>query len=197
MNTIREQKNAIRTKYKERRRALNRLEKKERDLALCKKVMTLASYRYAEIILAYFPLQDEIDITYLLEEAKNQGKKIAFPRCNMATSTMTFHYVSSFSQMDKGAMGICEPSSALPEFSPDEALTFPTLCLVPALVYDKKGYRLGYGKGFYDRFLPTLKGAKVGLIYSDFIIESVPRGKFDLCVDVLVTEKGVKTTNAD
>jgi len=62
---------------------------------------------------------------------------------------------------------------------------------LPAIIYDKKGYRLGYGKGYYDRFLSSVKGTKAGLIYSDFIIDEIPHGRYDLRADVVITEKGV------
>ena len=63
------------------------------------------------------------------------------------------------------------------------------------MVYDKHGYRLGYGKGYYDRYLGNYSGSKVGMIYSDYIIDSLPRGRFDLNVDFIVTEKGLRVVD--
>ena len=68
------------------------------------------------------------------------------------------------------------------------------VCFVPGLVYDKAGYRLGYGKGFYDRYLSSFTGCTIGVVYSDYILPEVPRGRFDMSVDILLTEKGVKVT---
>ena len=65
---------------------------------------------------------------------------------------------------------------------------------MPGLVYDKAGYRLGYGKGFYDRYLSHFSGCTLGVVYSDYILPTVPRGRFDVSVDILLTEKGVKMT---
>ena len=62
---------------------------------------------------------------------------------------------------------------------------------IPGIVYDKKGYRIGYGGGYYDRYLSSFKGTKVGVAYTDFIANSVPHGRFDLAVDVLITERGI------
>ena len=67
------------------------------------------------------------------------------------------------------------------------------VCFVPGLLYDKAGFRLGYGKGFYDRYLSSFSGCKIGVIYSDYILPVVPRGRFDVSVDTLLTEKGVKS----
>ena len=54
-------------------------------------------------------------------------------------------------------------------------------------------FRLGYGKGFYDRYLSEFKGSRIGIVYSDYIMPTVPRGRFDVSVDILLTENGVKT----
>lgn len=197
MNIIREKKNEIRAKFKQLRRDMDPILKKQYDAAVCKRILDLASFRYSEILLMYSPLKGEIDISPLISEALSQGKRIAFPRCDKDTSTMSYHFIKAISDLEPGAMGILEPRSDLPIYDPVSELTTPTLCLVPALVYDRGGYRLGYGKGYYDRFLPEYRGAKIGLIYTDFIVDYVPRGKFDICVDVLVTEKGVKAINAD
>ena len=68
--------------------------------------------------------------------------------------------------------------------------------LVPAVVFDKEGYRIGYGKGFYDRFLSNFTGVKVGLVYSNMILPKVPRGRFDKHVDIIISERGVVAVNA-
>ena len=65
------------------------------------------------------------------------------------------------------------------------------ICIVPAMTYDRKGFRLGYGKGFYDRFLPKFMGVKIGFCYSSFMRNQLPRGRYDISVDSIITEKGV------
>ena len=67
----------------------------------------------------------------------------------------------------------------------------PVHILVPGIAFSAGGYRLGYGKGYYDRYLSSFKGTKVGVAYTDFIANSVPHGRFDLAVDVLITERGI------
>ncbi|MBE6574058.1 MAG: 5-formyltetrahydrofolate cyclo-ligase [Ruminococcaceae bacterium] len=197
MSIVREQKNEIRVKYKALRASLDKEHKVVCDHKICKRFLSLASYRYSDILLLYSPIKDEIDISEIALTALRQGKKIAFPKCNTDTNTMTYHYISDLSELTPGAMNIPEPSSSAPIFELSDSEKKPTLCLVPALVFDTNGYRIGYGKGYYDRFLCDFKGTTVGLIYADFVLNSIPRGKYDLSVDVLVTEKGVKTTNAN
>ena len=65
---------------------------------------------------------------------------------------------------------------------------------MPGLVYDSKGYRLGYGKGFYDRYLSSFRGNIIGVVYSDYILPEVPKGRFDISIKIILTEKGVIVT---
>ena len=185
---IKEEKNRIRSLYKEKRAAISAEEKQRRDAAICKRFLSLSSYRFADTILLYSPLKNEIDTLPIALDALEKGKKIAYPRC-IEGNEMVYHYITSPNQLASGKYGIFEPSPELPLFSPsDEGIA---LCVLPAIVYDKRGFRLGYGKGYYDRFLSSFKGTKAGLIYSDFIVDKIPVGRFDLCSDVIITEKGV------
>ncbi|MBR5515901.1 MAG: 5-formyltetrahydrofolate cyclo-ligase [Clostridia bacterium] len=196
MNIL-EEKNRLRAEYKAKRRAISNEQKAEYDNAICKKVTELASYRYSTIILAYAHLADEIDITPIILDALTKGKKVAFPRCDTQSNTMTYHFINNLEELEAGAMGIYEPHADAPVCNIKSFENELVICFIPALLYDKDGYRLGYGKGYYDRFLQNYKGSKIGLIYSDFIIPCVPKGKYDLSADVLITEKGVKPINAN
>lgn len=197
MKELREQKNEIRARYKALRRGMAPTVKQEYDRTICNRFLSLASYRYAEVLLFYSPLPGEIDIMPIARDALSRGKKIAFPLCQTESNTMTYHYITDLSQLKPGSFGISEPSPELEMYDVRSSENVSSICFVPALAYDKAGYRIGYGKGYYDRFLAEFKGSRIGVVYSDFILPSVPRGKFDLNVNVLVTEKGVKTTNAD
>ena len=185
---IKEEKNRIRSLYKEKRSAIPRDIKQIMDSAICKRFLSLSSYRFADTILLYSPLKNEIDTLPIAADALEKGKKIAYPRC-IEDNEMVYHYITSTDQLTPGKYGIMEPSPSLPVFSPEDDSR--AVCVLPAIVYDKRGYRLGYGKGYYDRFLSSFKGTKAGLIYSDFIIDRIPVGRFDLSSDVVITEKGV------
>ncbi|MCL2518582.1 MAG: 5-formyltetrahydrofolate cyclo-ligase, partial [Oscillospiraceae bacterium] len=163
------------------------------DKKICERFMALVTYRYAEALLMYAPHGSEIDVSHIARHALQSGKIVAYPRCDTQGYTMDYHIINSFDELEKGAYGIMEPLANLPVYDIDSGLK--TVCIVPALVYDRHGYRIGYGKGYYDRFLAGFKGARVGLVYNDFIVSNVPRGRYDLAVDVLVTEKGVKALN--
>ena len=106
---------------------------------------------------------------------------------------MSHCIVQSLDELKTGAYGILEPPEDAPVYEPEKD-TGAAVCFVPGLVYDKAGYRLGYGKGFYDRYLSAFSGCTIGVVYSDYILPVVPRGRFDVSVDILLTEKGVKIT---
>ena len=190
MFEIRKRKNEIREKYRAKRLALDPTVKAEADAKICEAFISSATYRYAAILLLYAPKSDEVDVFPIARKALADGKKVAFPRCITGSHDMNFHFVENLDVLERGAYGLLEPPESLEIY--DRAATFPAACVVPALVYDKKGYRLGYGKGYYDRYLGSFTGSKVGLIYSSFIIDEVPRGRFDLSVDFIVTERGIR-----
>ncbi len=170
---------------------MDKEEKAGRDLAICEAATSLVSFRYAEYVLLYASTENEIDVDPIALAAWEKGKKVAFPKCEKNTHTMNYHIVTSLDELTPDAYGIREPSENLPVFDP-ETDSGSAVCFVPGLVYDRSGYRLGYGKGFYDRYLSAFSGCRIGVVYSDFILNTVPRGRYDVTVDILLTEKGVK-----
>ena len=181
-------KDALRREYKSRRAAIPSEIKKALDTEISKNAVALASFRFADTVLVYAPTGSEIDLTPIVSRALECGKKVAFPVCNTENKTMTFKLVRSLSELVAGAYSIPEPAADAEELT-DFARS---ICIVPGLVFDREGFRVGYGKGYYDRFLSQYRETKIGLVYSDFILDCVPRGRFDQCVDILVCEKGVK-----
>ena len=105
---------------------------------------------------------------------------------------MTFRYVSSLSEFLPGSYSIPEPPKDATAFSSDTK----ALCVVPALAFDTLGFRIGYGKGYYDRFLKNFDGYTVGAVYSELLSELLPRGYYDMAVDIIITERRIIETNA-
>ncbi|MBO4932114.1 MAG: 5-formyltetrahydrofolate cyclo-ligase [Clostridia bacterium] len=191
---IKKQKDDIREEYKEIRRQMSADEKQKRDAAICTAAENLVSFRYAEYVLLYAAAADEIDVSAIAEAAFAKGKKVLFPRCDKKTHTMTYHEVKSLDELIPDSYNdIAEPPEENPIYDAQRD-TGGAVCFVPGLVYDKAGYRLGYGKGFYDRYLSAFSGCTIGVVYSDYILNEVPRGRFDVSVDILLTEKGVRVT---
>ncbi len=195
---IRTRKNEIRAQYKAYRAALSAEEQSARDMRICQLFLSSITYRYAKVILMYAPLDGEIDVMPIAIQALADGKTVAFPRCRTESCTMEYHVVKSIDELGSGAYGIREPQDSAPVWHAAEALAEDhPVCLVPGLVFDRAGYRVGYGKGYYDRYLNTFPGVRVGIVYADCVLGEIPRGRFDLAVDVLVTDKGVRAVNAN
>ena len=194
MNPIREEKDRIRDSYLEKRKAMTEEERLRRDSRICEIAQGLVSFRHAEVILFYAPTQYEIDVMPLAELALARGKQIAFPRCDTESHSMDYHFVTDLTQLSPEAYNIREPDPSLPVYDREKDGR-TAICFVPGAVYDKGGYRIGYGKGYYDRYLNGFSGCKIGVVYSDFITARVPRGRYDIATDILLTEKGVKPTS--
>ena len=191
MTPIKKEKDVIRKDCSDRRNAINQELHKSMDEKICNLATSLVSFRYADIILLYAPIKSEIDVMPIFEKAIALGKKVAFPRCNVEERTMRFHFVSSLEELTPCAYGIREPSEDAPVYDPDTAQG-SAVCYVPGLAFDAYGYRLGYGKGYYDKFMHSFNGCTIGVVYSDFILNSLPKGRFDKHCDVMLTEKGLK-----
>lgn len=188
---IKEEKNALRKMYAEKRSSLDAEKKRLLDEKIIERFISLATYRYTHTLLLYYPVKGEIDVRPLITHALGSGKRVALPKCEAKDSVMHFHYINSLSELEEGRFGIMEPSEKAEMFDPKD-LHGPCTVIIPALAYDKKGYRLGYGKGFYDRYFGTSQISTVGLIYNDFLADRLPHGKYDIAVDLLVSEKGVR-----
>lgn len=153
---------------------------------LCNGIEALKEYKDADVILLYFPTRSEPDISPLADIARRDGKKIAFPISVTKDCTLDFRFISSPDELEIGAYGIREPKADAERAT----LSEHTLCVVPALAVDTDGYRLGYGKGYYDRFLSTFEGNAVVAIHSSLVCERLPRNDTDIPLKTIITETG-------
>lgn len=184
---IRNQKRVIRKVNKEKRAEMPKDIKAEKDRKICDYIINSMSFKYADVLLMFCPTNEEIDILPLFEAAKKEGKRVAFPKC-YAKGIMKFFYVDDLSELKEGKYGIKAPNEG-EEF----VSSLHPLCIVPSLSATKKGTRLGYGGGFYDRFLHKFEGISICVQYDEFVTEELPQEKrYDKKFDVLVTESGVE-----
>ena len=188
-NNTKDEKNTLRAIYREKREALDAETRRPWDEAICAAVAASASFRYADIVLGYSPFGFEIDVTPLLLRTLEAGKRIALPR-TYGKGLMNFHYVTSLDELESGAYGILEPREDAPLYEDVPA----TLCLVPGILFDRTGLRIGYGGGYYDRFLRDHEVNTLGIIYRSFVLPSVPGGRYDRHVSAIATERGILPT---
>lgn len=188
---IRPIKTELRQKYRSLRQSMPPEIKEERDEAIAHQVKRLWQYQNNDILLIYVSTAIEVDTFRIIRRAFEDGKKVAVPRCVPDSRNMEFYYIDSTDDLTPGMFGVLEPSA-------DPARLYRErdggLCIVPAFSYDWSGYRLGYGKGYYDRFLSRFEGNIVGICYSDCVQRSLPHGRFDRPVELLVTEKYLRRT---
>ncbi|MBQ7500601.1 MAG: 5-formyltetrahydrofolate cyclo-ligase [Clostridia bacterium] len=189
MNDIKTLKNEKRKHFKQLRIDYGEERRAVSDGLICRRIASLASFRYAEAVLLYAPLEYEVDVTAVAEEGWRSGKTICFPKCG-ERSKMDFHIVDSPEKLLPGAFGVSEPNGECPLFEPYGSGE-GTVCIVPGLSFDRGGYRLGYGGGYYDRYLSKYKGTKIGVVYDELLSDELPRGRYDLRVDIIVTDRKI------
>lgn len=178
--------------YKELRSALTEKEIHEKSAQICERIITSSWYKKAEIILGYYPLGKEVAILPVLEHALSAGKTIVLPRTEK-DGFMDFYKIESLdSDVAEGSFHIMEPHRECelyerPNFCKKEAV----VALVPGVVFDEKGNRYGYGRGFYDRYFARFNDiCRVGIAY-DFQIskKSLEVSVTDIKMHRIVTEK--------
>lgn len=188
---IRPIKTELRQKYRSLRQSMPQEIKEQKDTAIATQVRRLWQYQRNNILLIYVSTSIEVDTFRIIRQALEDGKRVAVPRCVPDTRNMEFYYIDSIDELDPGMFGVLEPA-ANPERLYKES--DGGLCIVPAFSYDWRGFRLGYGKGYYDRFLSKFEGNIVGICYSECVQRSLPHGRFDRPVELLVTESYLRRT---
>lgn len=170
-------KKTLRAKIREQKRAMSEEEIRERSEKLGQLFADSQLYREATTIYGYLPYNQEVRTVPMLERALKDGKRVAVPK--VYGDEMKFICMTDLTQVEKGYAGIPEPVEDGPVAEDQTALV-----LMPGLAFDKEGHRIGYGGGFYDKFLaaepnhPTL-----ALCYEFQMVKELPTEEFDIPVD--------------
>ncbi|MDO4945860.1 MAG: 5-formyltetrahydrofolate cyclo-ligase [Ruminococcus sp.] len=179
-------KSALRKRFKSVRLSMSDDEKNACDKKIWNNVVGLPEYRACSDLLIYVSSNIEVSTREIMTSAFGE-KNVLCPKCVSGTNKMYFYDISDFSRLERGAYGILEPDDSCEMRKVFEN----AVCIVPGLSYDGRGYRLGFGKGYYDRFLSDFDGIKIGLCYECCISEILPNDKYDIKADILVTEKQI------
>ena len=173
-------KQELRSAIRARKRAMTQEEIQIRSDALCRKFLESDAYRRASTLYGYLPYNQEVRTWPILERAIADGKRVAVPK--VYGDEMKFIYLEDLTQVEKGYSGIPEPIADEPVAEDKTALV-----LMPGLAFDPQGHRIGYGGGFYDKFLsrepnhPTL-----ALCYEFQMVEHLETEEFDIPVDTVL-----------
>jgi 5-formyltetrahydrofolate cyclo-ligase len=186
--TVQQQKQQKRTEYAAIRQAFSEQEKKQLDLELQSRFLALPEYYAATVVFAYVAKTEEIETRGIINAALANNKLVAVPKCS-ADGNLEFYYISGLHQLAPGGFGVLEPKTDVCKKVEDYS---GGICAVPGLAFSTEGCRLGYGKGYYDRFLKMFDGVKVGLAASSCIGLKLPTEEHDIPVDIIITEKYVR-----
>ncbi len=186
MNSIQKQRAELRQKYLNLRQALPTQTWQRQSQEICNMLAQSELIKNAEVILGFMSFRQEPDLTVLYKQFSQ--KKWGFPRCQ--DQDLTWHCVNPLDFLNSteiGKFGILEPISTLPKIN----LADVDVILVPAILSDQRGYRLGYGGGFYDRFLETQAGFTISIAFADFIVETFPNQTWDIPTKAICSENGI------
>ena len=192
---IRQQKRALRLRMRQlRRRQPNKEEAAARVFA---ELMQSPEYRNATTLLFYVSLPDELPTHCAISDALSQGKRVVVPYC-VGLDLGLFH-LTDFEELQPGSLGILEPKLQLRYLQGREvAPSSLDLLIVPGLAFTPRGARLGQGRGYYDRLIPTLKDQAylVGVAFECQLLESLPVAAHDAEMQIVITEKAVYHQNS-
>ena len=178
-------KKEIRKIVKERRSLLLPEEETAASRKILELLISLPEYREADTVYCYVDYNHEVQTWPVMERAMADGKQVAVPRVD--GKNMDFYYITSKVDLESGYFGIMEPKVGLPIAEEKEALF-----LMPGVAFDRAHHRVGYGGGFYDRYLERMPELKtVAVAYECQMFEAVPFEEFDIRPEVLITEAGI------
>lgn len=187
-------KTEMRRRFRELREAIDPAKRQSIDAAIAAQVEALPEFASVQGVFTYLSVGAEVDTRAIIRAAWQAGKLVAVPRCVPGTNLMRWHRLDSFEGLESGSFGIEEPPDD--EATLVDPASWPVgraIAIVPGYSFDERGYRLGYGGGFYDVFLPAFKGVAVGLCRAcQFSEEPLPCDAHDIPVGIVVTENGVK-----
>ena len=191
MDTAALEKQRLREEHLAAREALSEQERSVLDDRITQKLLATSEYAEATTVLTYVSVSSEVSTRMFIECALRDGKTVAVPRC-LPGHCLEFVAIASLEQLVAAPFNLLEPAKELPAVTEDQKNN--SICIVPALLVDTKGDRLGYGAGFYDRFLSTYPGKKICLAYQQSLSRTtLPHTAFDVAVDVVITESEVLT----
>jgi len=166
-------------------------DRERRSAAICGLVVASPSYAAARAIHCYLPMRSEVDTRPLIADALARGKQVAVPIFVPKAAELAHTWIESLAAaaLTPGAFGTLNPR--------DLRLAAPgdwDLAIVPLLAFDRRGYRLGYGKGYYDRLLAASPVTTIGVGFADQETDALPAEAHDIALDWVITEREVIQT---
>lgn len=164
------------------RQSLSKEDAAIKSITILNKLFGTEQYQQAECIYCYIDFNNEVMTMPLIRKAVKDGKRVAVPR--ISGDSMEFYYIRSHAELEKGSYGIMEPCASCPQAEETDAVL-----VMPGVAFDRENHRIGYGGGFYDRYLERENSHyKIALAYEFQIFEHIPYEEHDICPDVVLSE---------
>ena len=175
------QKAALRAEIKNRIASMTREEMSRQSIAVCMRLAQTCEFIKADTVLVYSAMKGECDPRLLADIAHGMGKRVAYPRCEGDELGL---YIGDEGHFIVGAFGILEPDDSCQRISVADV----DFAVIPGMAFDKKGGRLGRGKGYYDRLLKGAKAVKAGICFNEQTVDRVPMDMHDGRMDMIAAE---------
>ena len=183
MRILSEDKPRLRSHLLDKRDGLSHDFMKIASKLIQKNLRKIEAFRNAEKIARYYSIGSEVRTLDIIQQIISEGRTIALPR--IVDNELVFCVVKDFSELEKGEFGIMEPRKNCPIICDFDVI------LVPAIAITKGGQRLGYGRGYYDRFLTKHKIPTIVLEYSKPVVRNIPETEGDVPIQWIATEDEV------
>ena len=183
---LKRRKRALRREVRAHRDAMPPEERERLGQAVARNLLALPEVRQASTVMAFSSFGSEVDSGPIIEQLARDGRRVVLPRVEGRTIVPVGY--RSGDPVKPSSFGALEPAAGEP-VGPEEI----DVVVVPGLAFDRRGHRVGYGGGFYDRFLGRLRpnALTVGICFSVQVVDEVPHGRGDRPVDLVVTEQGL------
>lgn len=186
-------KKSIRDQILDNRSKLGEISHKSYSETIINDLYESSFYKDAKIIMTFISFGHEVDTHNFIKKSLSHGKKIVVPITFPKTKEIKPSEIYSFDELEVGFYNILTPKDEFIRFIDPKDID---LAIVPGLAFDRDGYRVGYGGGYYDRFLSKYPDiVKLGIAFDLQLIDKVPKEDFDIAVDIIITEKEIINCN--
>lgn len=189
MSDLLSEKKAIRDRILSMRSGLDAAARAARSEAVCASMQRIDDYAGAGSVLFFMPFRGEVDISPLMQSALRGGTVCGLPKCGDGRSLRLFAVKDPACDIEPGMWGIPEPKECLAEYTASDF----SVIMVPGAAFDRRGWRIGYGAGYYDRLLAAAgdHALKIAPAFSFQVLAELPHDLHDVPVDIIVTEEEI------
>jgi 5-formyltetrahydrofolate cyclo-ligase len=181
---IKEEKNKLRNDIMKQIWALSKEYTLEADKKIYEKVINVKEYKEASTIFCFVNTEDEINTRNIIEDALESGKRVGVPKC-IGKGIMGVYEIKGYSSLKDGKYGILEPKEGCPLIKSEEI----DFAIIPCVSCNREGYRLGYGGGYYDRYLENANFATAVICRETIICDYIPHDENDIKIQIVITDK--------